>query len=103
MLGIDKGGSTAHFLGFSHNMLGKSRFTATLWAIDFDNTATRQTADTSRRVLASPIFIIEPLPNLRSIWLIAALSAFSFSGEIAIVCVPPLLVATRNTPYILVL
>jgi hypothetical protein len=32
----------------------------------------------------SLIFMIEPLPNWRSIWLIAAARAFSFSGEIGI-------------------
>jgi hypothetical protein len=33
----------------------------------------------NNRLLASPSFMIEPLPYLRSIWLMAAWRAFSFS------------------------
>src|SRR5215211_5333238 len=52
-------------------------------------------------VLASPIFMIEPLPYLRSIWLIAAARAFSFSGEMDIAGAVPFCVLTRATPYVL--
>jgi hypothetical protein len=42
-----------------------------------------------------PIRMIEPLPYLRSIWLMAAASAFSFSGERIMICEPPCDVLTR--------
>src|SRR5689334_5321786 len=49
---------------------------------------------------ASPIFMIEPLPYLRSIWVKAADRAFSFSGEIDVAGADPFCVATRAAPYV---
>ena len=87
-----------------------------LRAIDLDHAAARDAADAQRNIerdragrddsmlsrwLASPIFMIEPLPYLRSIWVRAADNAFSFSGEIEVAGAAPFCVATRAAPYVL--
>jgi hypothetical protein len=91
VLSVDDRGHPALLLGFGDDVEGKGGFTGRLRPVDFDDTAARNAADAQGGSsamlpvgipsmcigLVSPgfIFMMEPLPNWRSIWAIARSTA----------------------------
>jgi hypothetical protein len=87
MFGIDEGADAALLLGFGNGLQRQRRLARAFRPVDLDDAAPRQAADAERDIeperarrnrldlddaLVLPSFMIEPLPNERSIWESAA-------------------------------